>query len=53
MAYEKTHPDAPWLTAHAIAFLVDWLRPEDTGVEWGSGRSTLWLRGVRTSENLN
>jgi hypothetical protein len=43
MAYEKTHPDAPWLTAHAIAFLEDWLRPEDTGAEWGSGRSTLWF----------
>ncbi|WP_294536071.1 hypothetical protein [uncultured Rhodoblastus sp.] len=43
MAYQKLHPDAPWLTGGAIAFLDQWLRPDDTGVEWGSGRSTLWF----------
>lgn len=35
--------DAPWITMEAVGFLDQWLRPGDVGVEWGSGRSTLWL----------
>lgn len=41
--YEWTHPDAPWLTRQATAFLERELRPEYVGLEWGSGRSTAWL----------
>ena len=41
--YEKQHPDAPWLTRHAVNFLSQWLKPTDVGFEWGSGRSTLWF----------
>jgi hypothetical protein len=37
------HPDAPWLTAEATSRLEEWLRPQHTGVEWGSGRSTAWF----------
>lgn len=46
--YERTHPDHPWLTRTANSILESWLRPEDIGVEFGSGRSTLWFtRRVR------
>ena len=41
--YQKTHPDAPWLTPEAIRLLGPMLRPTDIGAEFGSGRSTLWL----------
>jgi predicted O-methyltransferase YrrM len=43
LAYELRHPDAPWLTAQAIEVLRTALRPTDRGLEWGSGRSTVWL----------
>ncbi len=42
-AYEKRHPDAPWLTPSAILFLDSYLKPADVGFEWGSGRSTVWF----------
>jgi predicted O-methyltransferase YrrM len=41
--YFRTHPDVPWLSQEANALLESLLRPEDVGVEWGSGRSTCWL----------
>ena len=41
--HQRLNPDAPWLTAKAIALLAQWLRPEHVGIEWGSGRSTLWF----------
>jgi predicted O-methyltransferase YrrM len=41
--YQRAHPDAPWLTPEAIRLLDSMLRPSDTGAEFGSGRSTLWL----------
>ena len=43
IAYERRHPDAPWLTSEAIAFLERWLEPDAVGFEWGSGRSTVWF----------
>ncbi|MGH3205249.1 MAG: O-methyltransferase [Streptosporangiaceae bacterium] len=42
-AYERRHPDDPWLTPAAIALLCSLLRPADRGAEFGSGRSTLWF----------
>lgn len=45
MAYERTHPDAPWLTSAMTAILDTWLRPSDIGLEFGSGRSTVWFAG--------
>jgi len=42
-AYEKRHPDAPWLTPSAVLFLESYLKPADVGFEWGSGRSTVWF----------
>jgi len=41
--FERKNPNFPWLTKTAIKFLNDFLKPSDTGVEFGSGRSTLWL----------
>lgn len=43
--YERQNPDAPWLTAQMIDILSGWLTRSDSGVEWGSGRSTAWLAG--------
>ena len=42
-AFEKRHPDAPWLTPSAVLFLESYLKPADVGFEWGSGRSTVWF----------
>jgi predicted O-methyltransferase YrrM len=43
-AYEYCHPTLPWLTQTAVSFLADYLRPQtDIGIEWGSGRSTVWF----------
>jgi hypothetical protein len=41
--HQRLHPDAPWLTAEATSVLERWLRRDQVGIEWGSGRSTLWF----------
>ncbi len=41
--WERRHPEAPWLVGEAVDLLTTWLRPSDVVVEFGSGRSTLWL----------
>jgi predicted O-methyltransferase YrrM len=33
----------PWLTRQAVEILDDRLKPGDVGLEWGSGRSTIWF----------
>jgi predicted O-methyltransferase YrrM len=44
MAYERgAGAGAPWLTQLANQLLDGLLRPSDIGIEWGSGRSTLWF----------
>lgn len=43
IGFQRTYPDAPWLTASAVIMLGEFLRPSDVGMEWGSGRSTLWF----------
>lgn len=43
MVYERTHPDTPWLTQASVDILENWLKPGDRGIEWGSGRSTIWF----------
>ena len=40
---QKIHPEWPWLTADMVKILETWLQPTDRGLEWGSGRSTLWF----------
>ncbi len=41
--YYRTHPDLPWLTQTANGILATYLSPADSGLEFGSGRSTLWF----------
>ena len=43
MAHERMHPDSPWLTRTMVEILASWLGPDDRGLEWGSGRSSLWF----------
>jgi predicted O-methyltransferase YrrM len=37
------NPDHPWLTRDAVTLLDALLKPIDKGVEFGSGRSTVWF----------
>ncbi len=41
--YQHQRPDAPWLTSDAISLLSSTLRKSDKGLEYGSGRSTIWF----------
>lgn len=41
--YEQKYPDHPWLTRDAVAILSDYLKDTDVGLEFGSGRSTIWF----------
>jgi len=43
ISYQRRSPNLPWLTRQANEFLADYLRPTDIGLEFGSGRSTLWF----------
>jgi predicted O-methyltransferase YrrM len=43
LRYEHSHPAAPWLTPAAIGMLDSMLMPSDHGLEFGSGRSTIWF----------
>ena len=43
MAYQHSRPDEPWLTRNANLALASLLRPSDIGLEFGSGRSTIWF----------
>lgn len=42
-AFQKRHPEAPVMVANAVLTLNAWLRPDDRGLEWGSGRSSSWI----------
>ena len=41
--YRRRHPDYPWLAGPANSILESFLTDRDVGLEFGSGRSTLWL----------
>jgi predicted O-methyltransferase YrrM len=41
--FERRNPGQPWLTRTMIRILESLLVETDHGLEWGSGRSTLWL----------
>lgn len=41
--WRRTHPGVPWLTRQAVEILEERLKPSDIGLEWGSGRSTVWF----------
>lgn len=42
-AYRSANPGLPWLTPEANQFLQGYLSPSDNGLEFGAGRSTVWL----------
>lgn len=42
-AYEIRHPDAPWITARAVALIERRLRPQHRVFEFGAGASTTWF----------
>jgi len=52
---EMKNPDHPWLTRDAVKLLDALLKPSDIGVEFGSGRSTVWfakrLKSLTSIEN--
>jgi len=50
--HEKTHPNDPWLTRQSVHILADLLQDTDTGLEFGSGRSTIWF-AQRTSRVIS
>lgn len=51
--YRASHPDTAWLTPAANEILDSWLGKEDKGLEFGSGRSTLWFaRRVRELDSV-
>ncbi|MCL4219075.1 MAG: class I SAM-dependent methyltransferase [Candidatus Hydrogenedentes bacterium] len=56
LAWQALRPDAPWLTRASVKMLEAWLQPTYTGLEWGAGRSTVWLAarvGALTSVEHN
>ena len=42
-SYRRRHPDQPWLNRDAINVIDGWLRPGDSVLEFGAGRSTSWF----------
>jgi len=41
--YQRNNPEYPWLVNRVMAFLELYLKNDDVGLEFGSGRSTLWF----------
>jgi predicted O-methyltransferase YrrM len=41
--YQRRHPTRPWIDPTMVRLLETLILPEDRGIEWGSGRSTLWF----------
>jgi predicted O-methyltransferase YrrM len=41
--YRRKHPEHPWLARPANSILESFLTKRDVGLEFGSGRSTLWF----------
>ena len=41
--YWRLNPTAPYLNRQVVDFLDTTLQEDDTGLEWGSGNSTIWF----------
>jgi hypothetical protein len=41
--YELCHPGRPWIAKRAVQFCDEYLSKEHIGLEWGSGRSTIYF----------
>ena len=49
---QKLYKEHPWLVLDSVNFMENYLKPQDRGLEWGCGRSTVWFAkriGVLTS----
>lgn len=44
-SWELMNPDKPWWCPGTVDFCVKFLKPNMEGLEFGSGRSTVWLAG--------
>ncbi len=42
-SYRLCHPNMPWLTQVANTFLSYLVNPDYVGIEYGSGKSTIWF----------
>lgn len=42
-SFEKNNPNLPWINPDAINIFKDLLTSDDVGVEFGSGKSTVWF----------
>lgn len=42
-AYERTHPEDPWIARDGIKIFDALLRPHHRGLEWGSGNGSMWI----------
>jgi predicted O-methyltransferase YrrM len=55
MAYEAAFPGRPWLARQAVTFCDEHLTTAHVGLEFGSGRSTVWfaprVRGLTSIEH--
>jgi hypothetical protein len=43
IAYQHRYPEYPWLTKAANTMMESLLNRDDVGLEFGSGRSTIWF----------
>ena len=43
LLHEKIHSEHPWLTKQSVNILSELLHDTDKGIEFGSGKSTLWF----------
>ena len=43
MIDQLRYKENPWITSSAVSILDSMLTSSDIGVEFGSGRSTLWI----------
>jgi hypothetical protein len=41
--FQSRFPESPWLTESSVLLLDTYLNQDDIGIEWGSGRSTVWF----------
>ncbi len=41
--WQRANPDSPWVTHQMADILNDFILPTDYGLEFGSGRSTIWF----------
>jgi hypothetical protein len=43
IVFQRHNPDAPWLAPASLPYIAAQLKQTDQGIEWGSGRSTIWF----------